>query len=157
MLKWEDRKYVNARKRVFKNLDTNEILNLEIQDDTDNILEESETPLTAHNLNLAQKELLDDICISKIIKTTQEIAINTNYTIPINYKVGNDSLEIFYMGEKLRKSTEEQEGHYKEIGTEGEISNIIQFHNWGEEGNYMNVPINRFIEFKVRGDYSEQT
>lgn len=61
MLNWKDRKYINPRKKVFKNLDTNEILNLEIQDDPNNILEESETPLTSHNLNLAQQELVDDM------------------------------------------------------------------------------------------------
>lgn len=51
MVNWKDRKYVNPRKRVFKNMNTNEILNLEIQDDPDNIEEESTTPLNAHNLN----------------------------------------------------------------------------------------------------------
>ena len=61
MLNWQDREYVNARKKVFKNLDTDEILNLELQDDPDNILQDSDTPLTAHNLNLAQQELVDDI------------------------------------------------------------------------------------------------
>lgn len=61
MFKWEDREYVNARKKIFKNLDTGEILNLEVQDDPDNIETESETPLTAHNLNLAQQELVDDM------------------------------------------------------------------------------------------------
>ncbi len=61
MFEWEDREYVNPRKKVFKNMDTDEILNLELQDDTDNILKESETPLNAHNLNLAQQELVDDM------------------------------------------------------------------------------------------------
>lgn len=61
MFEWEDREYINPRKKVFKNMDTNEILNLELQDDTDNILKESETPLNAHNLNLAQQELVDDM------------------------------------------------------------------------------------------------
>ena len=61
MFKWKDRKYINPRKRVFKNMDTNEILNLEIQDDLDNIAEESETPLNAHNLNQSQQDLLDDM------------------------------------------------------------------------------------------------
>lgn len=28
---------------------------------------------------------------------------NTNYTIPLSYKVGNDSLEIFYCTTKLEK------------------------------------------------------
>ncbi len=61
MFNWKDREYVNVRKRVFKNLDTNEILNMEIQDDPDNIIEESDTPLTAYCLNLAQHELVEDM------------------------------------------------------------------------------------------------
>ncbi len=28
---------------------------------------------------------------------------NTNYTIPLSYKVGNNSLEVFYCGDKLQK------------------------------------------------------
>ena len=31
------------------------------------------------------------------------IQANTNYTIPLNYKVGNNSLEVFYLGSKLEK------------------------------------------------------
>lgn len=61
MITWEDRKYVNARKKIFKNLDTGEILNLELLDDPNNIVKESKTPLIADNLNLAQQELVDDI------------------------------------------------------------------------------------------------
>lgn len=64
MFKWKDRKYINSRKRVFKNIDTGETLILEIQDDPDNILEESETPLTAYNLNLAQQELADELGVN---------------------------------------------------------------------------------------------
>ena len=31
------------------------------------------------------------------------IQANTNYTIPLNYKVNNNSLEVFYCGSKLEK------------------------------------------------------
>lgn len=61
MFNWIDKVYKNARKRVFKNLDTGEILNLEVQDDPSNVSKESPTPLTAHCLNLAQQELVDDM------------------------------------------------------------------------------------------------
>lgn len=61
MFKWMDKVYVNARKKIFKNLDTGEILNLELQDDPDNIVKESDTPLSAHCLNMAQQELVDDM------------------------------------------------------------------------------------------------
>ena len=77
------------------------------------------------------------------ITTTEEIAENTNYTIPLNYKVGADVLDIFYMGEKLIKGT-----HYIEVGTTGSVSNTIQFYNWGQA-----VPSGRTIEFIVRGVY----
>lgn len=80
---------------------------------------------------------------SSIITTTTEIAENTNYTIPLNYKVGADVLEIFYMGEKLIKDT-----HYIEVGNDGEVSNTIQFYNWGQA-----VPSGRTIEFIVKGVY----
>lgn len=80
---------------------------------------------------------------SSIITTTTEIAENTNYTIPLNYKVGNNSLEVIYMGEKLIKGT-----HYIEVGNAGEVSNTIQFYNWGQA-----VPSGRTIEFIVRGVY----
>ena len=80
--------------------------------------------------------------------TTQEtIAENTDYTIPLNYKVGADVLEIYYMGEKLIKDT-----HYIEVGNTGAISNIIQFYNWGQS-----VPTGRTIEFVVRGVYASES
>ena len=31
------------------------------------------------------------------------VNVNTNYTIPLSYKVGNNSLEVFYCGSKLEK------------------------------------------------------
>lgn len=80
---------------------------------------------------------------TSIITTATEIAENTNYTIPLNYKVGADVLDIFYMGEKLIKGT-----HYIEIGNAGSVSNTIQFYNWGQA-----VPTGRTIEFIVRGVY----
>lgn len=80
---------------------------------------------------------------TSIITTATEIAENTNYTIPLNYKVGADVLDIFYMGEKLIKGT-----HYIEVGNAGSVSNTIQFYNWGQA-----VPSGRTIEFIVRGVY----
>lgn len=79
-----------------------------------------------------------------IVTTTATISENTDYTIPLNYKVGADVLDIYYMGEKLVKGT-----HYIEVGNTDSISNKIQFYNWGQS-----VPIGRTIEFIVRGVYS---
>ena len=77
----------------------------------------------------------------KNITIQEEIIENTNYTIPLKYIVGNNSLEIYYMGERLIKDV-----HYIEVGEINSISNTIQFKDWG-----MNVPIDRQIEFIVKG------
>lgn len=87
MFKWIDRVYVNARKRVFKNLDTNEILNLELQDDPNNIAKDSDTPLTAHCLNMAQQELVDDM--SKIY-----VGMNITADTIKRYRTNKQSLWI---------------------------------------------------------------
>lgn len=156
MLNWKDRKYINPRKKVFKNLDTNEILNLEIQDDLNNIQEESETPLTAHNLNLAQQELLEDTH-KYFMKATTTIQTDTNLTIPCNYKVGVNVLDVYLMGEKLIKTTEEHAGHYKEVGEVGSISNTIQLDSINEDGTSEDwqVEAGEYFEFVVRGEYNE--
>ena len=111
------------------------------------LTEENIKKVTADDMNEIKRvvnENADEIIEAKsIINTTTEIAENTNYTIPLNYKVGSDVLDIYYMGEKLIKGT-----HYIEVGNEGEVSNTIQFYNWGQA-----VPSGRTIEFIVRGVY----
>ena len=111
------------------------------------LTEENIKKVTADDMNEIKRvvnENADEIIAAKsIITTTEEIAENTNYTIPLNYKVGADVLDIFYMGEKLIKGT-----HYIEVGTTGSVSNTIQFYEWGQA-----VPSGRTIEFIVRGVY----
>lgn len=111
------------------------------------LTEENIKKVTADDMNEIKRvvnENADEIIAAKsIITTTEEIAENTNYTIPLNYKVGSDVLDIYYMGEKLIKGT-----HYIEVGTTGSVSNTIQFYNWGQA-----VPSGRTIEFIVRGVY----
>ena len=111
------------------------------------LTEENIKKVTADDMNEIKRvvnENADEIIAAKsIITTTEEIAENTNYTIPLNYKVGADVLDIFYMGEKLIKGT-----HYIEVGNDGEVSNTIQFYDWGQA-----VPSGRTIEFIVRGVY----
>ena len=80
---------------------------------------------------------------------------NTNYTLPTGmyYKVGNNSLEVFYCTGKLQKGVD-----YNEIGNAGEISNIIQF--TGAIGDLDMSDVEGFedfverLEFVVRGEYS---
>lgn len=113
--------------------------------------EEEQYKITAENINEIKEvvnENANELTISTYtVTTTETIAENTDYEIPCNYKVGNNSLEIFYMGEKLIKGT-----HYIEVGETGAISNKIQFYNWGQA-----VPIDITIEFDVRGVYTSET
>ena len=78
---------------------------------------------------------------------------NTNYTIPIYYQVGNNSLEINYCGSKLIKGVD-----YNEIGNTGEVSNIIQFLDSVGDLDMSDVDgfenFEETLEFVVRGEYS---
>ena len=81
------------------------------------------TPLKAQNLNKMQDNIEEAINIQRSTVTlSSTVSANTNYTIPLNYQVGNNSLEVFYCGSKLEKGTD-----YNEIGNTGEVSNTIQF------------------------------
>lgn len=115
------------------------------------LVEDEVHKITADNVNEIKEvvnENADYIVINSYIITTEtEIAENTDYEIPCYYKVGEDVLDIYYMGEKLIKDI-----HYKEVGTAGTISNKIQFYNWGQA-----VPTSRTIEFVVRGVYTNES
>lgn len=82
------------------------------------------------------------------------IIANTNYTLPNNlkYKVGNNSLEVYYCGTKLIKSVD-----YNEVGTKNSISNKIQFLIQIGDLNMNNIPgfenFTETLEFIVRGEY----
>lgn len=82
------------------------------------------------------------------------IIANTNYTLPNNlkYKVGNNSLEVYYCGTKLIKSVD-----YNEVGTKNSISNKIQFLIQIGDLNMNNIPgfenFTETLEFVVRGEY----
>ena len=61
---------------------------------------------------------------------TQAVAGGGTITVPSNYKVGLDRLDVFLNGEKLIKaSSNDEEGHYYEVGTEGTLSNMIRITN----------------------------
>ena len=74
---------------------------------------------------------------------------NTNYTLPVYYEVGNNSLEVFYCGSKLEKGTD-----YNEIGNVGDVSNIIQFTDSIGDLDMSSVEGFETLEFVVRGEYS---
>lgn len=83
------------------------------------------TPLKAQNLNKMQDNIEEAINIQRAVVTLEStVNANTNYTLPsgMYYEVGNDSLEIIYCSSKLIKGQD-----YTEVGTAGQVSNIVQF------------------------------
>ena len=100
---------------------------------------------------------VDDLATKTEIKTTKyklilssDLDAGATITVPANYKVGEECLDVYYMGELLRKSSDEAgtDGHYQEIGESGSISNQIKItSDWGcEEGEY--------FDFVIRGEYN---
>lgn len=112
------------------------------------------TPLKAQNLNKMQDNIEEAINVQRATVTLEStVNANTNYTIPLNYQVGNNSLEVFYCGSKLEKGTD-----YNEIGNTGEVSNIIQFLDSVGDLDMSDVDgfenFEETLEFVVRGEYS---
>ncbi len=107
---------------------------------------------SATNLdNVATK---DEVNIQRTSVTLEStVNANTNYTLPVYYEVGNNSLEVYYLGSKLEKGTD-----YNEIGNTGEVSNIIQFLDSVGDLDMSGVEgfedFEEILEFVVRGEYS---
>lgn len=86
------------------------------------------------------------------IELNEVIEAGTYYTIPLRYKAGNNSLEIFYCGTRLIKNID-----YNEVGVDGDISNIVNFTE--NIGDLDMSGVEGFEDFKeilqiiVRGDY----
>lgn len=74
---------------------------------------------------------------------------NSTITIPVTYQVGNNSLEVYVLGERLVKVDGNKDGHYTEVGTTGKTSNQIQLHNIGQS-----IPVGTVITYVVTGDYT---
>lgn len=103
--------------------------------------------------NLDNVAMKSEIKINRSLITLQnKIDSNTNYTIPLSYQVGNDSLEVFYCTTKLQKGED-----YIEVGENGSVSTTIQFLD--DLGNLDMSGVEGFenftetLEFVVRGEY----
>lgn len=112
------------------------------------------TPLSAFSLNKMQDNIEEAINIQRSTVTlSSTVNANTNYTIPLNYQVGNNSLEVIYCGSKLQKGTD-----YNEIGNTDEVSNIIQFLDSIGDLDMSDVEgfedFEETLEFVVRGEYN---
>lgn len=77
-------------------------------------------------------------------KRVETVVIDSGTTIvneyeiilPIKYIVGNNLLSLYWNGERLVKATDTKDGHYKEVGAEGQVSNKIAMHRTESDGNY---------------------
>lgn len=87
------------------------------------------------------------------VTLSSTVNANTNYTLPVYYEVGNNSLEVIYCGSKLAKGVD-----YNEVGTVGEVSNIIQFLDSIGDLDMSDVEgfedFTETLEFVVRGEYN---
>lgn len=105
------------------------------------------TPLSALNLNKAQKNLLTS---TYYLKINADTTAGQEITIPCYYKVGEEVLDVYLNGERLLKSTDDvgTDGHYLEVGDIGSISNKIKTTtDWS-------LASGDVLEFVVRGEYN---
>lgn len=106
------------------------------------------------NLNQMQKLIKTDVKEKQAFKYTLEITedktAGQEITIPCYYKVGEEVLDVYLNGERLIKSSDDAgtDGHYREVGTTGSISNKIKTTtDWNlEEGDV--------LDLAVRGEYN---
>lgn len=117
------------------------------------------TPLKAQNLNKMQDNIEEAVNIQQAnVTLNSTVNANTNYALPTGmyYEVGNDSLEINYCGSKLIKGVD-----YNEVGTAGDVSNVIQFTDSIGDLDMSSVEgfenFKETLEFIVRGEYNNDT
>lgn len=106
------------------------------------------------NLKQMQKLIKSDIkekqAFKYILEITEDKTAGQEITLPCYYKVGEEVLDVYLNGERLIKSSDDSgtDGHYREIGTTGSISNKIKTTtDWSlEEGD--------ILDLVVRGEYN---
>lgn len=108
----------------------------------------------SYDYHPATKKYVDDKVkksVGSVIITKGTTIINEyEITLPISYVVGNNSLELFWNGSKLIMATDTADGHYKEVGTAGQISNKIKMHRTVSDGSYT-LPEDVVLETVVTG------
>ena len=107
---------------------------------------EGETPLSAFMLNKLQKNLIENK-YELVIDSTKEV--DEEITLPCNYKVGQDTLDVYLNGFRLIKSSndEGEDGHYVEVGDADSISNKIKATS---DWNFVEGDV---LDLVVRGDW----
>ena len=112
------------------------------------------TPLSALNLNNMQKNIEESVetYIYNLILTAN-VAAGGEITLPFYYKVGANVLQVYYMGQLLLLSSDDAgtDGHYREVGTAGSLSNKIKLTtDWSAETG-------EYFKFMVKGVYTNET
>lgn len=115
---------------------------------------QGKTPLSALNLNNMQKNIEDSVetYIYNLILTAN-VNAGGEITLPFYYKVGAGVLQVYYMGQLLLLSSDDAgtDGHYREVGTSGSLSNKIKLTmDWSAETG-------EYFKFVVKGVYSNET
>lgn len=109
-------------------------------------LPSTNTPLKAENLN-------------KLITHKYSLAITANsaagaeITLPCYYVAGQDTLDVYLNGERLLLSSDNSgtDGHYREVGTSGSVSNKIKTTtDW-------NLETGDVLDLEVKGEYTNET
>lgn len=144
------------KKKVFKNgtlKSKGYFMNGETKQEVEEAIYEGETPLSAENLNDMQDNIEEEINShiehKYILKITTDITAGTAVTIPCNYKVGANVLDVYLNGERLILSSDDSgtDGHYREIGETDSTSNQIKTTtDWSLKSGDV-------LEFVVRGEY----
>ena len=146
------------KKKVFKNgtlKSKGYFMNGDVKQEVEEAVYEGETPLSAENLNDMQDNIEEEI--NSHIEHKHHLNISTAVskggaiTLPFYYKVGTGCLDVYYMGELLTLSSDDAgtDGHYREVGESGSISNQIKITtDWG-------IEVGRYFDFVVRGEYEQ--
>ena len=112
------------------------------------------TPLSALNLNNMQKNIEETVetYIYNLILTAN-VAAGGEIVLPFYYKVGANVLQVYYMGQLLLLSSDDAgtDGHYREVGTSGSLSNKIKLTtDWSAETG-------EYFKFVIKGVYENET
>ena len=105
------------------------------------------TPLSAVMLNKLQKNIKPH---KFHVELQSDIASGDLIELPAYYKVGTNCLDVYYMGELLKKSSDSAgtDGHYIEVGTDGTLSKNVRItQDWTAE-KY------EYFDFVIRGEYN---
>ena len=115
---------------------------------------QGKTPLSALNLNKMQSNIENTVeGYTYNLILTANVNAGGEITLPFYYKVGANVLQVYYMGQLLLLSSDDAgtDGHYREVGTSGSLSNKIKLTtDWSaEQGEY--------FKFVVKGVYENET